>query len=154
MHGHGHSHSQHGARRVLATALALNAAFFAVEAVGGWLANSLAALADAGHMLSDAAALALALIAASLAMRRPSARNTFGLHRAEILAALANGLALVAIAVFVVIEAVRRIGQEPDVNGLAVLVLGIVGLAVNGVSALLLHRGGGGINLRAAGMHM
>jgi hypothetical protein len=93
--------------------LAANALFFACELAAGIAAHSLALIADAGHMLSDAGALALALVAASFAERPPTPRKSYGFYRAEILAALGNGLALVAIAAYVLVQAVRRLGSPP-----------------------------------------
>ena len=128
-------------RRALALALALVVAFMVVEVVGGLAFDSLALLADAGHMLADAASLALALGAAWLAGRPATPARSFGFRRAEILAALANGVALVAVAIWVVIEAVGRFWDPPEVAGGGVLAIGIAGLAVNLAAAGLLHRG-------------
>src|SRR5688500_8898086 len=114
-------------RRLLALSLTLLVAFMAVEVVFGILAGSLALLADAAHMLPDAAALALALLAASMAARPAEGRWTFGFARAEILAAQANGLALVLLAVWIVYEAARRLAEPANVQGAVVLVVALVG---------------------------
>src|SRR3954466_12426309 len=108
-HGHSHSHGSHAAnRRRMVVALAINAGLLAIG-VGGWLAfDSVALLADAGHVLSDVAAIALGVFAATVAARPPTAKRTFGYHRTEILAALANGVLLVAVAVVVFVEAIGR----------------------------------------------
>jgi cobalt-zinc-cadmium efflux system protein len=125
------------------------------ELVGGLLSGSLALLADAGHMLSDVGALALALGAIWLARRPPTARMSFGLRRAEILAALINGVALVAIAIWIFIEAARRFSDPPEILAGATLAVALAGLAVNVVGAVILGRSGGrSLNLRAARLHV
>ena len=140
--------------RALAIAFGLVLAFAAVEAVAGVLAGSLALLADAGHMVSDALALGLALFAAWLARRPATPDRTFGWRRAEILAALANALLLVALGLWIVVEAVGRIGDAPSVEGGWVLAAGLAGLAVNVVAARVLHGAGDGLNVRAAFLHV
>jgi cobalt-zinc-cadmium efflux system protein len=122
-------------------ALGLNVAMLAAEVVGGVLTGSLALLADAGHVLSDVGAIALGLIAVGLASRPAGPRRTFGLQRTEVLAALVNGIALVAIAVLVAVAAIDRLGDPPDVEGVGVLVLGVVGLAGNIAATRILARG-------------
>lgn len=131
--GHGHSHgvSAEADTRMLAVALAINVAFMAVEVVVGILANSLALLSDAAHMLSDAGAIALALVAARLAQRRPKGAMTFGLKRGEILSAQANGLTLLILAAFIVYEGIRRLVEPPDVEASLVLWVGLAGLVAN-----------------------
>ncbi len=111
------------------------------EAVGGVLTGSLAVLADAGHLLSDVGAIALALFAASLAARPAGGRMTFGYHRSEILAALLNGLLLVAVALAVAYAAVGRLGDPPEIDGLGVLALGLFGLLGNVAATVVLARG-------------
>jgi cobalt-zinc-cadmium efflux system protein len=153
-HGHDHSHGVRS-RRALAVVLALIAGFTVVEAVGGFLTDSLALLADAGHMLGDSGALALALFAAWLASRPATPDRSFGYRRAEILAALANGLALVAIAIWVFVEAIRRLTDPPEVLGGWMLVVGLVGLVVNIVAAGILSRfAGESLNVQAALRHV
>lgn len=141
--------------RRLAVALALAASFMVVEVAGGLLANSLALLADAGHMLSDAGALGLSLFAAWIARRPPSARRTYGYYRAEILAALANGAVLAAIAVFIVMEALRRLGDPPQVRPAVMIPVAALGLAVN-LAMLAVLRGSrdANLNLRGAWLHV
>jgi cobalt-zinc-cadmium efflux system protein len=153
---HRHEHSRlRSDRRALSIALALISCFFVVEIAVGLLADSLAVLADAGHMLSDAGSLALALFAAWLAGRPPTPQRSFGYRRAEILAALANGVALVVVAVWIFVEAVRRLPDPPDVEGGWVLVVGAVGLVINVSAARVLHRGGSGsLNIRGALLHV
>lgn len=138
--GHSHAPSADADRRWLAIALALIAAFMGVEVVVGLIANSLALLSDAAHMLTDAASIALALFAAWLAGRAPGGRFTFGLGRAEILSALVNGASLLVLAAIIGYEAVRRLFEPPDVEGALVIVVGVVGGLVNVGAAWALSR--------------
>jgi cobalt-zinc-cadmium efflux system protein len=149
-----HVHGQGGARRALGVALVLVLAFAAVEAVAGALAGSLALLADAAHMLSDGAALGLALFAAWLASRPATPDRSFGWRRAEVLAALANALVLVALGALILWEAAGRLSHPPGVAGGWVLAAGTAGLAVNLVAARILHGAGSGLNVRAAMLHV
>jgi cobalt-zinc-cadmium efflux system protein len=148
-HGHAHGHDDHHHHhapsadadlRWLAVALGLIAGFMVVEVVGGLLASSLALLSDAAHMLTDAAAIGLALVAARLAARPAAGRFTFGLGRAEILSAQVNGAALLVLAGVIAIEAIRRLFHPPDVDGAFVVVVGAVGAAVNVAAAWALGR--------------
>jgi cobalt-zinc-cadmium efflux system protein len=142
--GHGHDHGALSGRRrssrALLGALGLTLAFLVVEVVGGVVSGSLALLADAGHMLSDAGALGLAVGAAWLAARPATPDRSFGYRRAEVLAALANGVALVAIAIWIAVEALVRLGSPPEVEAGPVLVIGLLGLAVNAAAARILWR--------------
>jgi cobalt-zinc-cadmium efflux system protein len=122
-------------------ALGINGGILAAAVVGGVLTGSLALLADAGHVVSDIGAIALGLLAARLASRSGGPRRTFGLQRTEVLAALANGIALVAIGVAIVIAAVERLSDPPGVEGGGVLALGAVGLAGNVAATWVLARG-------------
>jgi cobalt-zinc-cadmium efflux system protein len=122
-------------------ALAINAAMLAVGVAGGILTGSLAVLADAGHVLSDVGSIALALAAAGLASRPPGGRRTFGYQRSEVLAALVNGLLLVAVAVGIAVAAIGRLGDPPGIDGAGVLALGAFGLAGNVAATLVLARG-------------
>jgi cobalt-zinc-cadmium efflux system protein len=150
-----HAHGRDRSRRALAWTVALTVTFTAVEVVGGLLTDSLALLADAAHMLSDDLSLGLALVAVWLAGRPPSPRRTFGYQRAEILAALFNGVTLVVIAVLIFIEAARRFSDPPDVLGGWMLVIACVGLAVNLIAARILHRAGTeSLNVSAAFRHV
>jgi cobalt-zinc-cadmium efflux system protein len=161
MHAHGHDHA-HGLgerlradRRRLGFALTLIVAFMAVEVVAGVLADSLALLADAGHMLTDAASLALALAAVWLAGTAATPQRSFGLRRAEILAALANGVALVAIAVWIAFEAVSRLRDPSEPLGGWMLAVGLLGLVVNVAAASVMSGGrAGSLNIRAAYLHV
>jgi cation diffusion facilitator family transporter len=143
--GHGHAHAPPtaaaGQRRRLAVVLGLTLAVLVAEAVGAALTGSLALLADAGHMATDAAGIALALGAVTLAQRPPGGRRTFGWQRLEILAAVANGLLLIGVAGFVVVQAVRRIGDPPEIDAGPMLVIAGIGLAVNLVGLAVLHQG-------------
>src|SRR6476469_6652414 len=151
MHSHSHAHSRAQDRRLLAIALALMAG----EIVAGLLAGSLALLADAGHMLTDAAALAGALIASRLASRPARGPWTFGLGRAEILAAQANGIALLLVGIWIVYGAVRRLVSPPDVHGGIVLVVALVGVAVNLAATLVLAQANKeSLNVRGAYLHV
>jgi cobalt-zinc-cadmium efflux system protein len=139
----------------LAWVLALTAAFMLAEVVGGALANSLALLADAGHMFTDVAALALSLFAIRIARRAPSPEKTYGYVRMEILAALVNGAALLAIAGLIVWEAWGRLGSAVEVDAGLLLVVSAAGLVVNLVSAVLLHsHARESLNLRGAYLHV
>jgi cobalt-zinc-cadmium efflux system protein len=135
--------------------LALTLALTVVEAIGGVWTGSLALLADAGHMLADDASLALALLAFWIARKPPTPERSFGYRRAEILAALANGVALVAIAIWVFVEAARRLSDPPEILGGWMLAVAVVGLIGNGVAAAVLARADAtNLNLRAAFRHV
>jgi cobalt-zinc-cadmium efflux system protein len=151
---HGHEHT--GAdRRALAVALALILGLLATELVVGIVASSLALLADAGHLLTDAAALALALVAAAVAQRPPGGSWTFGFRRVEILAALANGITLALVGIWIVYEAIRRLVSPADVQGGLVLVVALAGIAVNlAAAALLASPSRRSLNVRGAFLHV
>ncbi len=138
----------------MATALLLVLGFAGVEAVAGVVSGSLALLADAAHMLSDALALGLALFAAWLAHRPATPERSFGWRRAEVLAALANALVLVVLGAWIVWEAIGRLSDPPAVTGGWVLAAGVAGLLVNLAAARVLHRAGSGLNVRAAMLHV
>ncbi len=142
-------------RRALAIAAGITAAILLAELVGGILTNSLALLADAGHVASDLGALSLSLAAIWLASRRPSSQRTYGFHRAEVLAALVHSLTLMGIAGYVVWEASRRFADPPDVSSGPMLAIAAVGLAANIAAAAILSRhAASGLNLRAAYLHV
>jgi cobalt-zinc-cadmium efflux system protein len=150
-----HSHVHASARRPLAIALGLILGLMAGEVVFGIVAGSLALLADAGHMLTDAAALVLALGAASFAGRPARGRWTFGFRRLEILAAHVNGITLLVVGVVIVYTAVRRLVDPPDVRGGIVLAVALAGIAVNVVASLLLHGPSrDSLNVRGAFLHV
>ncbi|MBB3082797.1 cation diffusion facilitator family transporter [Geodermatophilus sabuli] len=146
-HDHGSAHGPVTAsaayRRRLAVVLVLTVAVMAAEVVGALVSGSLALLADAGHMATDALGIGLALGAVTLAQHPPRGRRTFGWQRVEILAAVANGLLLLAVAVYVLVEAVRRIGDPPEIGSGVMLAVAGAGLVVNLGGLALLHRGRG-----------
>ena len=155
-HEHEHTaNARDGIRRALAVVLALTASFTVVEIIGGLLAGSLALLADAGHMLSDNLSLGVALFAAWLAGRPATPEKSFGYRRAEILAALANGVTLVAIAIWVFVEAYARFREPTEVLGGPMLAVAALGLLVNAVGAAILYRSGGeSLNVAGAMRHV
>ena len=153
-HAHGVASGAQNQKR-LAVVLGLVVAYMAAEVVGGLLTNSLALLADAGHMLSDAAALGLALLAIRYARRPPTRSHTFGYHRAEILAALANGATLVAISIYIFIEAYQRFREPPEVQGGPMMAVAAGGLLIN-LAGMFILRGGRSesLNVRGAWLHV
>jgi cobalt-zinc-cadmium efflux system protein len=163
-HGHDHSHGGHGHsheisadadRGRLAIALALILGFMAVEVAVGIAASSLALLSDAAHMLTDAAAIGLALIAIGLARRPARGAFTFGLKRAEILSAQFNGATLLVLGLLVVVEGVRRIVAPPDVEGAAVLIVALVGIVVNlAATRAVAGANRGSLNIEGAYQHL
>ncbi len=163
-HGHGHAHGDHAhdaehlrsaGRRILVLVLGLTATFMVAEVVGGLLSNSLALLADAAHMLTDVAAIALALFALWFAQRPATPEKTYGYLRLEILAALVNGAALIVIALGIFYGAYQRFANPEPVESRLMLAVAAVGLLVNVVAAVLLHRSAGhNLNLRGAYLHV
>jgi len=146
VHGpHNHNHAldarRADSRRRMWWALWINVGLLAAEAVGGFLTGSLAVLADAGHLLSDAGSIVLALFAARLASLPAAGRRTFGYQRSEVLAALVNGLLLVVVSVAIAIAAVGRFSDPPGIDGWGVLALGALGLAGNLAATVVLARG-------------
>src|SRR5215210_9268980 len=155
-HEHDHaSNAREGSRRALAVVLALTASFTVVEIIGGLLTGSLALLADAGHMLSDNLSLGVALFAALLVSGPATPEKSFGYRRAEILAALANGMTLVAISVWIFIEAYTRLREPAEVLGGPMLVVATLGLLVNAAGAAILYRSGSeSLNVEGALRHI
>jgi cobalt-zinc-cadmium efflux system protein len=157
-HHHHHDHGEHAraaGRRGLKIVLGLTATFMVVEFVGGWLSNSLALMADAAHMLSDVAAIGLALFAMWFARRPATPEKTFGYLRMEILAALVNGVALGVIAIAICVEAYRRFREPAAVDTTLMLSVALIGLTVNVIAAALLHRSAGhSLNVRGAYLHV
>lgn len=159
-HSHGHSHGPAdgwgaGHQKRLALALALCAVYMVAEAVGGVLTGSLALLADAGHMLSDVAALGLSLFAIWIAQRPPNSRRTYGYHRTEILAALANGATLVALSVYVLFEAWQRFRQPTEVEAPWMMAIAAGGLLINLIGLQILSGGRKeNLNVRGAWLHV
>jgi cobalt-zinc-cadmium efflux system protein len=153
--GHAHDHRLPRDRRVLTAALVLIAGLTVVELVAGLLADSLALLADAGHLVSDVGALGFALFAASMAVRPASGRWTYGFRRLEILAAQTNGLALLLVGIWIVYAAVRRLVSPPDVEGGVVVVVAAAGIVVNLAATALLSRASReSLNVRGAFLHV
>jgi cobalt-zinc-cadmium efflux system protein len=161
-HGHGHSHGGHshghaaGANtRRLKITLVLAAGYLVAEVVGGIVANSLALLADAGHMLSDVGALALSLFAMWMAQKPATARRTYGYYRTEILAALANSATLIGVSLFIFAEAIQRFRHPEPVMGLTVMWIAVGGLMVNLAGMMILHGGRDqSMNIRGAWLHL
>jgi cobalt-zinc-cadmium efflux system protein len=161
-HAHGHAHGHgHGAgapsgteRRIL-WAIVLTAGFMVAEFVGGWLAGSLALIADAGHMLADAAALTLAFVSLRIARRPADPARSYGYHRLEVLAAFVNGLVLLALVAWIVIEAIVRMIAPVAVASQLMLVIAVLGLAINVASFAILAGGDrANLNLHGALLHV
>jgi len=157
-HTHGgalQSHADHAPARTLRLALVLTASLLVVEIAGGLLSNSIALLADAGHMLTDVAALALSLFVAWFTLQPATSRRSFGYLRWEILAALLNGAALLLISVWIVVEAVLRVGSPEPVAGGLMLGVAVAGLAINVIAARILHpTSRENMNVRGAYLHV
>jgi cobalt-zinc-cadmium efflux system protein len=154
-HGHDHAHGRVADRRALAIALGLIVGFMGAEVAAGLVAGSLALLADAGHMLTDAAALAAALVASRLASRPAQGQWTFGLGRSEILAAQANGIALLLLGLWIVYSAVRRLVDPGPVHGGIVLVVALAGVAINLAATFVLARADrSSLNVQGAFLHV
>ncbi len=154
-HGHGHGHHHAASARAVGIAALLTGGFLIAEVVGGLVSGSLALLADAGHMLTDFAALSMAWLAFRVARRPADARRTYGFDRVSVMAAFVNGLALFAVAIWIVIEASRRLATPAPVEGGIMLVVAILGLVVNVVAFRVLAGGDReNLNLRAALLHV
>jgi len=154
-HAHSHVPAADADRRWLSLALALTLGFLVAEVVAGLLSGSLALLSDAAHMLTDAGSIALALLAARLAARPPTGAFTFGLGRAEILSAQLNGASLLVLAGVIAWEAIQRLGDPPDVDGLTVVAVGILGAVVNlAVAAALARAERRSLNVEGARAHV
>ena len=139
-HDHSHAASRAGDRRRLHWVLLVTGVVLVVELIGAWIAGSLALLADAGHMATDAAGIVLALGASYLATRPATPRSTFGWHRVEILAALVNSLLLLGVCGYLAIAGVRRLGDPSPVDPEPLVLFALVGLAANALSAVILAR--------------
>jgi cobalt-zinc-cadmium efflux system protein len=155
---HDHSHrpvTRSMQTRALWVALCINSVLLVAEVIGAIMFGSLALFADAAHLLSDVFGLAIALGAHRLMARPASARHSYGMQRAEVLGALANGVMLAVIVVWISYESIRRILDPPTVDGPGLLVVGVIGLAINAGSAVLIHRASGdSLNMRGAFVHM
>ena len=155
-HGHGDASGRHrkGERRGLRMTLWLTAVILVAEVVGGILSNSLALLADAGHMFTDALAIALAYVALGFATRPPTRRKTYGWYRLEVLAALVNGVTLVVMSLFIFGEAYERIFEPPEVSTGTMLLVATIGLVANSFGLMFLSGHHGSLNMRGAYLHV
>ena len=149
-----HAHHHHSSTKVLFFAVFVTFVFALVEAAAGWLANSLALIGDAGHMATDATALALAAFAAWIAKKPPSKRFSYGPGRVEVLAALVNALLMLAIVGGIVVVAMQRFSAPLQVEGKMVMVVALIGLLVNILVFRILHHGEQTLNTRAARLHV
>jgi cobalt-zinc-cadmium efflux system protein len=154
-HHHDHPHDHHAEERPLKAAFVLVTAYMIVEAIGGWIANSLTLLADAGHMFLDASALGLAWAAVRLSQRETDSNLSYGYHRFQVLAAFVNGLTMLALCAWIVVQAIGRLGAPEPMLAMPALVVAGVGLVVNLIALRLLHASAShSINTRAAAMHV
>ncbi|WP_059172868.1 cation diffusion facilitator family transporter [Bacillus sp. FJAT-27445] len=156
-HDHGHGHHHHtGNKKALLWSFVLIASFMFVEVAGGIITNSLALLSDAGHMLSDAAALGLSFFAIKLGEKASTPDKTYGYKRFEIIAAALNGLTLIAISIYIFVEAFHRFRNPPEVQSLGMLTISVIGLLVNIGAAFILMRGDkdDNLNVRSAFLHV
>lgn len=153
-HSHGHSHTNN--KKALLWSFLLIAGYMVVEGIGGFLTNSLALLSDAGHMLSDAAALGLSLFAMKLGEKKATNLKTYGFKRFEIIAAALNGLTLIIISLYIFVEAYHRMANPPEVQSLGMLTISVIGLLVNILAAWMLMRGDKeeNLNVRSAFLHV
>jgi cobalt-zinc-cadmium efflux system protein len=152
---HSHHHDHGASERRVFWVMVLTFSFMIVEAVGGLISGSLALLADAGHMLTDAAALALAWFAFRIARKPSDKLRTFGYHRFQVLAAFTNALALIGIAIWIFVEAIRRLADPIEILATPMLVIAVGGLAVNVIAFAVLHGGDrDNLNLNAAMFHV
>ncbi|MCU6433089.1 cation diffusion facilitator family transporter [Undibacterium sp. Jales W-56] len=160
LHAHRRGDAQHQhffenrSQKILAWALGLTLSFAFVEVGFGFWSNSLALISDAGHMVTDAAALGLALLAQMIAKRPPTAKNSFGFGRAEALAAFVNGLVMLAVVGWIVFEAAQRLSHPEPVQGGAVMLVASIGLAINIVVAWILSHDKESVNTKAALVHV
>ena len=156
-HGHGdagHSHGNGASESALLGALWITAGFVVAEAIGGWIAGSLALVADAAHMLADAGALAMAYVAVRAANRPATKIMSYGHHRWQVLAAFVNGIVLVLLSVWIVVEAAHRLIAPTPVQAQAMMAVAALGIVVNLLSYALLSRGGRTLNVRSAMLHV
>ena len=154
-HAHGHVHTDN--KKVLMFSFIIISLFMLVEIIGGFLANSLALLSDGFHMLSDAISLGVALIAFIYAEKHATKSKTYGYKRFEILAALFNGVTLFIISIIIIIEAIRRFLEPPEVQSKEMFIISVIGLIVNIIVAILMFKGGDtshNLNMRGAFLHV
>ena len=157
-HDHNHHHNHHSNnQKVLLWSFIIISAYMFIEAFGGWITNSLALLSDAGHMLSDALSLGIALLAFRYGVKAASRDKSFGYRRFEILAAALNGLTLMLVAAWIVFEAVARFVTPLPIQSTGMLVIAVIGLIVNIVVAVMMFKGGDthdNLNMRGAFLHV
>ncbi|MBW7859087.1 MAG: cation transporter [Leptonema sp. (in: Bacteria)] len=156
-HDHSHSHSHTANKKVLVISLIIITVYMVIEVIGGYLTNSLALLADAGHMFSDAVSLLIALVAFSFSGRVADYRKTYGYKRFEILAAVTNGATLILIAVYIIFEAIERFQNPPQIASTGMLIIAVIGLLINLLVAMIMFRGGNveeNLNMRGAYLHV
>lgn len=156
-HDHGHDHTHGANKKVLIVSFIIITSYMVVEAIGGFLTNSLALLSDAGHMLSDSISLAIALLAFVFGEKAASYSKTYGYKRFEILAAVLNGVTLIGIALFIFYEAIERFANPPEVATTGMLIISTIGLLVNILVAWIMMRGSDtkdNLNMRGAFLHV
>lgn len=154
-HSHHHKHDHHfSTKNVLIIALIIAIVFAVIESFAGWYSASLALLSDAGHMASDALALALAAVAAWVAKKPPSQQHTYGLGRAEIIGAWISSLMVLIVAIIVIIESIRRLHEPTTVSGGVVMIVASIGILINILIAWILSHGEENLNVKAAILHV
>ncbi|MDP1396268.1 cation diffusion facilitator family transporter [Lysinibacillus capsici] len=156
-HDHGHDHTHGANKKVLLLSFIIITGYMVVEAIGGFLTNSLALLSDAGHMLSDSISLGIAMLAFMFGEKAASYSKTYGYKRFEILAAVLNGITLIGIALFIFYEAIERFTNPPEVATTGMLIISIIGLFVNILIAWIMMRGSDtkdNLNMRGAFLHV
>lgn len=153
-HHHHHDHPHPQSHRTLIFTLFIIVLFAVIEAIGGWWSGSLTLMSDAGHMASDAVALGIAALGGWLALQPPSQTHSYGLGRAEIVAAWISSLIMLIISLIVIVEAIRRIHHPHPVHGATVMIIAFFGIIVNSLVAWLLARGERTLNIRAALLHV
>lgn len=156
-HDHGHDHTHGANKKVLLLSFIIITGYMVVEAIGGFLTNSLALLSDAGHMLSDSISLGIAMLAFMFGEKAASYSKTYGYKRFEILAAVLNGITLIGIALFIFYEAIERFTNPPEVATTGMLIISIIGLFVNILVAWIMMRGSDtkdNLNMRGAFLHV
>ncbi len=153
-HSHQHKHSHKTSKNVLLLASLLLFSFAIVEAIAGWMANSLTLLSDAGHMVTDGASLILAVVAAWIASKPPSKQHSYGLGRAEVLGAWVSSLLMVLIALLIAFHAIERLNSPQPVNSGTVMLIAILGIAMNLLLVWILHHAEHTLNSRAAILHV
>lgn len=154
-HGHGHSHAPSGSLKALLVTLTMTATIFIAQVIGGLLSGSLALLSDAMHMLSDSTGLLIALVAILIGRRAATARATFGYRRVEVIAAVVNAATVIAASVWIVVSALGRFGGDHEIDTGLMLIVAIIGLIANAISAAILMRHQhDSLNMRGAYLHV